>query len=201
MTLRPCIMTRPCTGRTNCASPSPQRMTLGIGSAFSASSTRAGTTSASTRPLILDRATTTSPFGVERRSSESTLTPCFLANPAIASGGAFDGGPVTSLSRSSDCPRTSVMRTASLRGVAKTCMPRDSVAFNCLLTRSFSRRPAKASDSWRSDFGGSSSVSISTSSACISASWESRAARESRNTPVPLRARGRARGLCTPRAR
>ena len=30
----PCSITRPCTGRTNCASPAPQRMTFGIGQRF-----------------------------------------------------------------------------------------------------------------------------------------------------------------------
>src|SRR5882672_3674254 len=35
----PCIITNPCTGRTNCAWPSPQRITFEIGSAFRAAST------------------------------------------------------------------------------------------------------------------------------------------------------------------
>src|SRR5688572_16078853 len=156
----PCSITSPCTGRTNCASPAPQRMTFGIGNDLSASSTAGARTSASALPLIFERATTTSPLGVARRSSDATLTPCFFANPSIACAGAFAEGPVTSVSRSWPAAETSGTRTARRRGVAYAFELRPA---SPALASSPARRSAKACDRARSDFGGSSSVRISTS--------------------------------------
>src|SRR2546429_6185880 len=64
-------MTRPCTGRTNCASPAPQRIIFGIGRFFSTSPTISASAASSAAPLIMILARKKSPFGVSRRSSRS----------------------------------------------------------------------------------------------------------------------------------
>src|SRR5688572_29510158 len=118
----------------------------------------------STWPLTRKRATTTSPFGVVRRSSASTLTPCLRAKPSMACAGALLEGPVTSVSRSWPAAATPGISTASRRGVAKlfAATPADT---SWALASSASSRSRNASDSARKDLGGSSSVRISTSSA------------------------------------
>src|SRR6185436_12852726 len=158
----PWSITRPCTGRTNCASPAPQRITFGIGSAFSASSTMPASTFSSARPLTWTRATMTSPFSVARFCSASTAMPCFFANPAMACGAALASGPATSVSRSWPSASTLAIETARRRGVANA-----RASFDCT-SCAFASSPTKASPNafamTRSDFGGSSSVSSSTSS-------------------------------------
>src|SRR5256885_1154931 len=160
-------MTRPCTGRTNCASPAPQRIIFGIGRFFSASPTISASAASSAAPLIMILARKKSPLGVSRRSSCSTAIPCFLAKPATACAGAFAEGPTTSVSRSSPLSSTFPICAARRLGVAKNLA---SVA----ATRPRSRKPlrtpsAKALPSRPSGFGGSSSDSSSTSSvACTS---------------------------------
>src|SRR5882724_3393551 len=164
----PCSITSPCTGRTNCASPAPQRITLGIGSALSAASTMAARTSSSTAPLLLTRASITGPFGVSRRSSCSGVRPCLRANPAIACAGALADGPVTSISRPAALAPTCSIVNAKRRGVAYTVKAGDAIA-SFAFTSASATWPAKASDSARNDFGGSSSVSSSTSRVAWSA--------------------------------
>src|SRR5688572_33174348 len=155
-------MTSPCTGRTNCASPAPQRITFGIGSDFSASSTSEASTLSSCAPVVFARATKTSPFAPARRSSLSTATPCFFAKPATACAGAEVDGPATSDSRSWAAAATSAIDTARRRGVAKMRMPFPETS--CTLASPASSVAPNASESARSDFGGSSSVRSSTSS-------------------------------------
>src|SRR5260221_3006003 len=167
-TRSPCSITSPCTGRTNCASPAPQRITLGIGSALSAASAMPARTSSSTAPLLLTRASITGPFGVSRRSSCSGVTPCLRANPAIACAGALADGPVPSLWRPAALAPVCSIVNAKRRGVAYTVKAGGAVA-SCAFTSASATWPAKASESARSDFGGSSSVSSSTSSVAFSA--------------------------------
>src|SRR5207245_2847015 len=166
-TRRPCSMTRPCTGRTNCASPAPQRIIFGIGRFFSACSTISASAASSAAPLIMILARKKSPLGVSRRSSCSTAIPCFLAKPATACAGALAEGPTTSVSRISPLSSSLSICAARRLGVAKN-LP--SVA----ATRPRSLKPlrtpsAKALPSRPSGLGGSSSDSSSTSSvACTS---------------------------------
>src|SRR5437667_9910386 len=161
-------MTRPCTGRTNCASPAPQRIIFGIGRLFSACSTLSASAASSAAPLSMILARKKSPLGVSRRSSCSTAIPCFLAKPATACAGAFAEGPVTSVWRSSALSKTFVTYAARRRGVAK------NVPIACDVTKPRSPNPvrtlsAKAPRNLLSDLGGSSSDSSSTSSvACTS---------------------------------
>jgi len=54
MNFFPCSRITPCTGRTNCASPLPQRMTLGIGNFLSAASTTAARCCLSGSPLCFE---------------------------------------------------------------------------------------------------------------------------------------------------
>src|SRR6185436_7114864 len=133
-----------------------------MGRLFNASSTRPARTFSSARPLMWTRATMTSPLSVDFFCSASTATPCFFAKPAIACGAALAGGPATSLSRSWPLARTSGKRTARRRGVANARAP---CLASCALASSLERRSRNASESCRSDFGGSSSVSSSTSRA------------------------------------
>src|SRR6185436_10133216 len=133
-----------------------------MGRLFNASSTRPARTFSSARPLMWTRATMTSPLSVDFFCKASTATPCFFAKPAIACGAALAGGPATSLSRSWPLARTSGKRTARRRGVANARAP---CLASCALASSLERRSRNASESCRSDFGGSSSVSSSTSRA------------------------------------
>src|SRR6185436_10871846 len=162
-TRAPCSITSPCTGRTNCASPSPQRITFGIGSFFTARPTTPASASSSAVPPALTRATHTSPFAPGFRCSASTATPCFLANPATDATGAPAEGPVTSFSSLAARSATSRTSTARRRGVARSCSYLPPLGARPSATSS-SRMPlAKAVPRADSAFGGSSSVSSSTS--------------------------------------
>src|SRR5688500_1245958 len=161
----PCSMTSPCTGRTNCASPSPQRMSFATGSFSIASPTIEPSAPSRVAPLDATRAAYTFPFGVSRCSSASGASPCFFANPATAWAGALTDGPLTSRSESSALSSTSGTTTAIRRGVASAfCAGRTGLARRRLATSpawtASSNAPARLSR----DRGGSSSVSNSTSS-------------------------------------
>ena len=200
----PCSITRPCTGRTNCASPAPQRITFGIGSDFSASSTSEASTSSSCTPVIFARATKTSPFAPARRSSLSTATPCFFAKPATACAGAEVDGPATSDSRSCAAAATSAIDTASRRGVAKMRMffPETSCPLGESREQRRPERLGKRAQRLRRQLLGEEldeqRGAVLRHGPCTSGS---RAARAIRSRPAPPRARARARGRCRRRAR
>ena len=64
-----------CTGRTNCSSPAPQRMRLGIGRPPRACSTIPGSNSAAARPGWARRKTSQAPWSVVWRSRSATSNP------------------------------------------------------------------------------------------------------------------------------
>src|SRR6185436_19697696 len=174
-TRAPCSITSPCTGRTNCASPSPQRITFGIGSFFTARPTTPASASSSAVPPALTRATHTSPFAPGFFCSASTATPCFLANPATAAAGALADGPVTSFSSLAARSATSRTSAARRRGVARSCSTLPPFGARPSATSS-SRMPwANALPSADSALGGSSSVSSSTSRLLAIFHWEAEA--------------------------
>jgi hypothetical protein len=115
----PCSITRACAGRTNSASPSPQRISFGAGSAASADATFCASTSARRAPGTVRSTAYTKPFEVSKRVSSSGAKPCLRAKPATASGGALIGGPCTRSRVSAARSRTRVIDTAKRRGVAK----------------------------------------------------------------------------------
>src|SRR5204862_2156891 len=81
---------------------------------------------------------------------------------------ALADGPVTSPSRPAALAPVCSIVNAKRRGVAYTVKAGDAVA-SCAFTSASATWPPKASESARSDFGGSSSVSSSTSSVAFSA--------------------------------
>ena len=206
----PCSITRPWTGRTNSASPSPQRIILATGNFFSAASTLPASVADRALPVAVLRQANTRPFGVSICSKSSTAIPFFLAKPASAGVGlpslsrpTLTEGPCISSALSGDCARTCVACTASRRGVAKThdWLP---AARKPSCARSSVSVLRNASPNRASDFGGSSSVSSSTSSVAVvmmRAPSESRASRVIRNRPVRRRATACARGRCRPHVR
>ena len=159
----PCSITRPCTGRTNCASPSPQRMTLGIGSLLTTRSTTPASTSSSAAPPALTRATNTSPFAsrlaLQRLHRHAVLLREAGHGRAAA---ALAAGPVTSRSSLAARSATSLTSTARRRGVARSLSNLPVFGARPSATSS-SRIPlANARPSADNAFGGSSSVSSST---------------------------------------
>src|SRR5688500_9967214 len=137
-------------------------MTFGIGSLRTTRSTTPASTSSSTAPPALTRATNTSPFAPGLRCNASTATPCFFAKPATAAGGALADGPVTSRSSLTARSATSPTSTARRRGVARSFSYLPVFGARPSATSS-SRMPlAKARPSADSALGGSSSVSSST---------------------------------------
>ena len=165
-TLSPCSMTIQWIGRTNSASPAPQRMRRGIGNDDSAFSTRPGRSSAAVWPFSSFSNVSHSPFSVCSRLSSPTSTPHFFAKASAAgvglpssSNAMRTGGPFWSTFRSSCAAASPVTITDSRRGLANVATsPRSRRASSIAAVR-FS---PNASMSERSAFGGSSSVPIST---------------------------------------
>ena len=124
-TVSPCSDDQPCTGRTNSASPAPQRITFGIGNARSAVTDLRLRRSPRARCLASSCAGRIRPFGVSRCSSASGATPFFgeLRQCGVSACPARRGRPLSTAPRArSICPaltsRTFVIVTARRRGVA-----------------------------------------------------------------------------------
>src|SRR2546425_7348 len=134
-------------GLTNRNSPSPQRIVLGKEIDSTAARTRWPRTSAAGAPGTALRTPTHSPFGVEKRFSSPTMTPCARANPSAAfvgrpdaSNAALTGGPVISCTVSGCLSRRPRARIARRLGV-----PKVSMFVSMLKSKSGRRRPASSS--------------------------------------------------------
>jgi len=203
MVFLPCSKTIQCTGRTNSASPAPQRIRRGIGSALSAFSINPGSSSATALPFSTLSNVSHSPLSVLLRPSFATSTAHFLAKAVAAGVGLpssskaiFTGGPFCSTLRSSCRAARSVTSTVRRLGLANVFASPCDKRTSSIPAISFS---PKASIRERNAFGGNSSVPISTrkSSALLIVTahlWrrtqpsENRVLHGSQNRPHRLRA-------------
>ncbi len=206
-----CIRIRPCTGRTNCASPSPQRISLATGSFFSAASTMPARYSSMRPPVFLMRATKYSALPSLSFSSCANSTPAERMKPSSALVAvpsaptpAATAGPFLSITRSGWLSRQSSNCSARRRGVAYQ-RPALAASMKPASASAFCNCSRKDRPSFASDFGGSSSVRSSIKRVAfmpqLPCTSGSRAARANRGRPARSRAPGRARGRCRRRAR